>query len=156
MSKESMESLWQARESVYRVAYTYVRNEADALEVVSETYAKAITKLETLKSPEFAKTWLTRIAINTSLDLLRQRKEHLTLVEASSVLASAPEDSLHLQLLALPIDFRTILVLRFYEDMKLQEISDLLDIPLSTVKYRLYNGLSVLRIQIDNEESELA
>jgi RNA polymerase sigma-70 factor (ECF subfamily) len=156
VNQESIDQLWQARESVYRVAYNYVRNETDALEIVSETYAKAVAKIDSLANPEFAKTWLIRIAINTSLDVLRKRKDHLSLVEIESTGIADSQQSLQIQLMSLPIEIRTVLALRFYEDMKLQEISDLLDIPLSTVKYRLYNGLSVLRIQIDNEESELA
>ena len=63
-------------ERLYRLAYSYVHNEADALDIVQESACKAITQCKNLKDTEKLFPWLCRIVVNTSLDLLRnQTKE---------------------------------------------------------------------------------
>ena len=60
-------------ERLYRLAYSYVHNEADALDIVQESACKAITQCKNLKDTEKLFPWLCRIVVNTSLDLLRSR-----------------------------------------------------------------------------------
>ena len=56
----------------YRIAYSYVKNEHDALDVMGEASYKALRSLKALKTPEYFSSWMTRIVINCALDLLRQ------------------------------------------------------------------------------------
>lgn len=63
----------QEQEYLYRMAFLYVRNEADALDVVQESILKAYKGLRSLREPEYFRTWLTKITINTAQDLLRKR-----------------------------------------------------------------------------------
>lgn len=62
------------RDRLYRIAYSYVRNEQDAMDVVQEVAYKAHRHLEKLREPEYAETWLFMVTINASLDFLRKRK----------------------------------------------------------------------------------
>ena len=62
------------QEYLYRMAYLYVRQEADALDVVQESILKAYKSLKTLREPEYFRTWLTKIVINTAQDRRRRRK----------------------------------------------------------------------------------
>ncbi len=90
------------------------------------------------------------------MDQLRQRKR-VTLVppealDAGSYEDPLPEDgSLARRVDALPPEVATIVKLRFYEDLSLKEISQIVDCPLSTVKTRLYTGLKKLRIAVEGE-----
>lgn len=58
------------KENYYRLKYSYVRNPEDALDIVQESAYKAISSAESLKNPDYIKTWLYRIVVNTSLDFL--------------------------------------------------------------------------------------
>ena len=58
----------------YRMAYSYMKNEQDALEVISEATYKGLKNLHRLREPDFFVTWMTRIIINTAVDELRRKK----------------------------------------------------------------------------------
>ena len=143
----------------FRIAYSYMKNEDDALDVVQETILKAYEKQHTLRSEEMLQTWFYRILINTSIDMLRRRKK-LVLVDelppeaCSSGQVSRLLDSLDLDqaLERMPTELKTIIILRFFEDLKLSEIARILRLPVSTVKSRLYRALSVLRADMEIEE----
>ncbi|SCZ76355.1 sigma-70 family RNA polymerase sigma factor [Acidaminobacter hydrogenoformans] len=146
------------RESHYRLAYSYVKNPDDALDVIQESICKAIHSAHTLKSPEFIKTWYCRIVVNTALDLLRkQKKLVLTDDEAFEALHPGVNDTLqdydlHQALDRLPGHYKTIVVLRYFEDMTLDDIAEVTGIPLSTVKTRLYKSLKMLRLELETDE----
>lgn len=65
------------QEYLYRMAFLYVRQEQDALDVVQESILKAYKSLKTLREPEYFRTWLTKIVINTAQDTLRARSARL-------------------------------------------------------------------------------
>lgn len=102
-------------------------------------------------------TWFYRILINTCLDQIRKlRRESVYPLEEDAMLQEhedilLSEELRHL-LFTLDPKTRTILILRFFEDRKLDEISDILSMPLSTVKTRLYKGLKDMRIQMEEQE----
>ena len=144
------------KERHYRLAYSYVKNADDALEVVQESIYKAISTMDSLKTPDYLNTWFYRIIVNTAIDLLRKRKkvvvmddETLSHYDLSTVDHYADID-LHKALEDLPIQYRSIIVLRFFEDLKIEEIATVLDENVNTVKTRLYKALRMLRVQIDD------
>lgn len=65
------------QERLYRMAYSYVRNQEDALEIVQETVFKAYISIHKLKQPQYFKTWLTKIAVNCALDFIRKSKNRV-------------------------------------------------------------------------------
>lgn len=72
------------KEKIYRIAYSYVRNEADALDVFQKTVLLAIESIHQLREPKFFTTWLTRICINTSLSVLKEQKKVVLMNEPTS------------------------------------------------------------------------
>ncbi|MEH7110046.1 sigma factor [Bacillus sp. JJ1764] len=64
---------------MYRMAFTYVKNQNDALDVVQETAYRSFKNINTLKNPEFFKTWLIKIAINCAIELVRKNKKVIEL-----------------------------------------------------------------------------
>jgi len=145
------------KENVYRLAYSYVKNKEDALDIVQDSIYKAMTNIEQLKDPEAVKSWFFRIVVNTALDSLRRKKiVHLVDQEIIETYAPGAEDvyaDLDLQrtLDALPVKYRNVIVLRYFEDMKIEEVADVLAENVNTIKTRLYQALQLLRMKMKDD-----
>ena len=141
-------------EAMYRLAYTYVRNEEDALDIVQESVYKAIKNASKVQQESYIRTWLWRIVMNTALDLIRSRKQEVDLEEAGE---TGKEDTYQdfdtLEALKI-LDERekALVVLRFFEDRKLDEIAQILQENTNTVKTILYRSLKKLRIELTEGE----
>ena len=131
----------------YRVAYSYVKNEEDALDAVQNTVCN-------LKNAEAVRTWFYRILINESIDIMRQRKKFLLsedypgAEEIYEERGYEPEEEIARELEDLEEDTQQIIKLRFFEELSLKEISEITGIDLSTVKTKLYRGLKSLKESI--------
>lgn len=138
---------------IYRMGYTYVGNKEDALEVVQETAYKSFKAIQTLKNPTYFKTWLLKIAINCSLDILRKRKKKNDFNEDEIVHENFAEHLPEVFDLQQCIDYlspdeKSVILLRFYEDLTIKEVANLLEIPLGTAKTILYRSLQKMRQQL--------
>lgn len=139
------------------MAYTYVKNREDALDIVHDAIVKALQSYDGLRNPEYAQTWFYKILINESLAFLRKNRRLLSLEDLPvSPLPrdeTSPETDEYLDLYAavdkLPPDMKTIVVLRFFEDMPLSEIAEITSVNLSTVKSRLYCALKHLKLDME-------
>ena len=138
---------------LYGIAYSYLRNEADALEAVQETVCKAWVKCRRWKEPEAFVPWLIRILINCCIDEQRRRKKVLPLAsvmpQGAAEMVSVSKLDLEAALEQLQPKFRHVLTLKYYQDMTLTEIAKVLDRPEGTVKTWLHQGLKQLRGRMD-------
>ena len=143
----------------YRLAYSYVKNRDEAHDLVQEAVVRALQKLSALRQPEYMKTWFYRILVNECLMYLRKRKIVNLPYEDELLSESVSTDLSSLEMLSciekLEPKLKTVVFLRFYEDMKLEEIANVTETNLSTVKSRLYRALKLLRLEIFEEESYL-
>ncbi len=144
------------QEQFYRLAYSYAKNSEDALDIVQDAVVKAIEKQHTLRDPGTIRTWFYRILVNTSIDTLRRRgRVYYTDAlpepegEPSQESRVLDEVALYAAIDRLSPDVRTVILLRFFEDMKISEIADVTRTPLSTAKNRLYRGLAALRLDLE-------
>lgn len=138
---------------IYRIAFIYVRNKDDALDVVQETAYKSLKNIKQLKKPNMFKTWLTKIAINSSMDLLNKNSKNTSIEEYQNSLKLINEsEDISLSLVlkdvlnGLDINERSVIVLRFYQDMSIKDISEFLQIPIGSAKSLLYRTLDKLRL----------
>lgn len=143
------------KENYYRLAYSYVRNRDDALDIVHESICKAMASARRPISSQEIKPWFYRIVINTALDFLRKHQSVELVDEAALELCCFSEDEyqdldLHRALEALPLNYRSIIVLRYFEDLKIEDIAAILGENINTVKTRLYAALKKLRIQLED------
>ena len=146
------------KENYYRLAYSYVKNADDALDIVQESVYKAISSMDSLKNHDYIKTWFYRIVVNTSLDFLRKQRKRFAVDE--DVLTSFDfrtvddyEDfDLQEALDNLPDKYRTVVILRYFEDLKIDEIAEILNENTNTVKTRIYKSLEKLRIKLSDYE----
>ncbi|WP_229593866.1 RNA polymerase sigma factor [Rossellomorea vietnamensis] len=144
----------QYEEDIYRMAYVYVKNENDALDVVQEVAYRAFKNIETLKNPAYFKTWLIKIAITTALNILKKNKKVVQLKpEYEEMIGLEDQDTLlsitlHELLEKLSDDEKSVVTLRFYEGYSFKEIAEIAEIPLGTAKTILYRALEKLRKHI--------
>ena len=145
----------------YRLAYSYVHNEADANDIVQNGAYKAIKSSSTLKKPEFATTWVYRIMLNECFQYARQPK-HISfedMLEEHGVEMGGMEDTyanvdLQRAMDALPKKDKAIIILKYFEDKRLEEIAEILNENINTIKSRLYRSLKKLRSVLEEETLE--
>src|SRR5215213_9015403 len=155
---------------IYVLAYRVIGREEDARDVCQETFLRAFRALPGFKGQAKFSSWLYRIALNLCRDWIRRQRRAPVMqmpegVEVGELIAErGPVESIEdlvgrRQLSAvveqamalLPEEQRTAIILKEYHGMTFQEIADLQACPLSTVKTRLYQGLAVLRRQLQEE-----
>jgi RNA polymerase sigma-70 factor (ECF subfamily) len=141
----------------YRLAYRYLGREADAQDAVQEAAYKAISRCRSLRSPEWIDTWLYRIVINESLSILRKNSRQS---DGDDILEQIPTQDqyqdLDLRAAIARLDTldQTIITLRFFEELKLDQIAAITRQPLSKVKSRLYRAMKKLRLSLTEEETQ--
>ena len=145
------------RESHYRLAYSYVRNKETALDIVQDSILKALKSIDRLEEITYLKTWFYRIIINTSIDFIRKNRR-MTVMDDDILSIHLPqlEDEMTDMDLQDAIDrlspqFKTLIILRFFEDLKIEEIATITDQNINTVKTRLYSALKKLRIEVGED-----
>ncbi|MFA9558525.1 sigma-70 family RNA polymerase sigma factor [Evansella sp. AB-rgal1] len=139
-------------EDIYRIAFVYMKNQNDALDVVQETAYRSFKTIKKLKEPSYFKTWLIRIAINCSLDLLKKQRKTVQLIpEYEEYISGDVKEDIDLELTLHDLmEYlneleKSVVILRFYEDLTFKEVSETLDIPLGSAKTILYRALEKLR-----------
>lgn len=143
------------KERLYRIAYAYVRNKDDALDIFQDSALKALKSYGSLKNSDNIKTWYYRIITNTAIDFMRKNNKFI-LIENEDLISECKYDNyenidLKRALYLLSYEQRVVVTLRFFEDMKIQDIADITGENLSTVKSRLYKALKVLKINLTED-----
>nr|WP_024836215.1 RNA polymerase sigma factor [Clostridium sp. 12(A)] len=153
MENEAERMLIDNYDKYYRLAYSYVKNEQDALDIVQESAYRVIKDLDKLKERNYLSTWIYRIVINTAIDTLRKKKRETVSFEDIEIVHEdqyKEEDPLEI-LNVLEDKDRALVILKYVEDWKLEEISEALDMNVSTVKSRLYRALKKLKVILEPE-----
>jgi RNA polymerase sigma-70 factor (ECF subfamily) len=155
---------------IYVLAYRTIGREEDARDVCQETFLRAFRALPGFRGQAKFSSWLYRIALNLCRDWMRRERRAPVLQFPEDVdpieqaVAAEPSESIE-DLVArkdltrvvervmarLPEEQRTAIVLKEYHGLTFQEIADIVGCPLSTVKTRLYQGLTVLRRELAKE-----
>ena len=154
LQKKVEETVLDSYEAMYRLAYTYVRNEEDALDIVQESVYKAIKHSASVKQETYIKTWLWRIVMNTALDFIRKNQKEVAVedfYEAGREDSYQDFDTIE-ALEILDEKEKAVVVLRFFEDQKLSEIARILNENTNTVKTILYRSLKKLKLELTKGE----
>ncbi len=144
-----LEALESRRESLFRVAWTILGNRADVADALQDTALLAWQHRHTLKDARYLGTWLTRICINASRGILRRRKGVVCLEDLSQMASPPPDVTLALTLQTLPEKLRIPLVLAYMEGMTCKEISQVLKLPVPTVRGRIERAREKLRKELE-------
>ena len=145
-----------AKRRLYRTAYLYLGNEADAMEAVDEGVYQALRALGKLRQPEMFEIWLTRIVLNQCHKELRRRKKFSPDGEKTLPETAGPDhyDSLSLKeaIRRLPEELRAVVILRYFTGYTQEETAKALNIPQGTVATRQRRALQPLRRELREEE----
>lgn len=154
MEKEKFAQLvWEARDTMYRVAKTILMNDADCEDAVSQAIVNAFAGLSSLKKEEYAKTWLIRIEIHECCRIYRMRKNEKSYEEyqeAACGYGPSPKqqeeyEELYLALQELSKEMRVALVLHYLDGYSVREIAKIQRTTEGTVKSRLSRGRQKLK-----------
>lgn len=151
-NEEFVRQLSDAEKSLYRVAKSILKNDEDCADAVQSAALKAFDKLHTLKNEKYFRTWLTRILINESYQILRDRREQVSYEEYMEGQESTSEYSeVFAALMELEDMYRVPFSLHYIEGYSTREISKLLDISVSNVKIRLSRARTKLQVRLGGE-----
>lgn len=148
---------------LYRTAWAILGNEADAGDAMQEATIRAYRAFDQLKGGAVAfPAWMRRILVNTCTQILRKRMRVIPVERPEDLTEEqmAPEMDIPLgsevweAVKALDERYRAVVVLRFLNDMQLEDIATALDIPLGTVKSRLHTALKLLKGKLQDGERE--
>jgi RNA polymerase sigma-70 factor (ECF subfamily) len=159
---------------IYALAYRTLGRDEDARDVVQEAFMRAYRGLRGFKGQAKFSSWLYRITLNLCRDWMRRERrapivavpegtDPIDLADDRASPAESVEDlvarremsaAVARAMAELPEEQRAAIMLKEYHGLTFQEIADMLNCPLSTVKTRLYQGLSVLRRRLDRQQTE--
>lgn len=136
---------------LYKIAYTYVKDKDLALDIIQDTTYKAWINIRTLKKDTVFKSWITKILVNTAINHIKK--------ESRVVYIEGGQDDIVCEFKGVSIEekldlyravdllnpkYRIVVILRYFDDMKIDDISYILDIPTNTVKSQLKRAIQKL------------
>ncbi|WP_421382715.1 RNA polymerase sigma factor SigW [Bacillus salacetis] len=159
------------KDKVFQICFRMLGNRHEAEDIAQEAFIRAYVNIHTFNQKRKFSTWLYRIATNLCIDRIRKKKpdyyldaevtgtDGLTMYSQVAAEGQLPEEEveemelqaeIQRQILKLPDKYRSVIVLKYIEELSLQEISEILDLPLGTVKTRIHRGREALRKQLRN------
>jgi len=163
---------WERK--IFALCFGMLNREDEAKDAAQETFIAAFRNLNNFRGDAKVSSWLHRIAINQCLTTKRRTKsrsesfigddensnEKIFVAPARISPSRTTEQNERLKFVrqavqSLPVDLRQVIVMKEFEDMTFQEISDTLELPLSTVKSRLYTALKQLRMKLEKNQLEI-
>ena len=143
--------------TVFRLAYSYLRNRADADDVVQDVFVKLYRHAGDFESPEHVRRWIIRVAVNECTSLWRTLRRHPeniddyvdSLVSPQEEPAEKDGRDLLRAVLSLPVRYRVPIYLYYYEGYATREIAGFLGLPEATVRTRLARGRGKLKAHLD-------
>jgi RNA polymerase sigma-70 factor (ECF subfamily) len=150
------EKLTQYKDMVYRVAYTYLHNQADAEDISQETFLKFYQLPEPFADTGFEKAWLIRVTINACHNLRKSvwYSRRAASKEIPELFSDPTDNLLYEEVFALPERYRVVVLLYYYEEYSIQEIADLTGRKLSTIQTQLARARKKLKLALTEQGRE--
>lgn len=129
----------QEKSYLYKMAYLYVKNEEDALEIVQEVAYRGFLNINKLNKAEFFKTWITKILINVASDYIKLKNKTVFIEEKNIKGISESSNleekiDLYNAIDILKEDYKTVIIMKYFSDLKIKDIANVMEIPEGTVK----------------------
>ena len=137
---------------VYRLAISRVKNKEEAEDIFQEVFMKIYEKMPEFVSKENEKYWIIRVTINLSKNVLTTAwRRKVTALENDIVFNEQEVSDVFFEVLRLPLKYRTIIQLFYYENLTIDEISDIMKINYNTLKTRLRRAREKLKIRLEGD-----
>lgn len=158
------------KDKIFHLGYRMLSNRHEAEDVVQETFLRVYKNLDRYDQKQKFSTWIYRIGTNLCIDRLRKRKPTYSLdaelndqdgtdgyallpgderTPESEYLLSETQQLIHQAIDSLPDKYKTVMVLRYLQELSLQEISEVMDMPVTTIKTRVHRGREFLRKKLE-------
>lgn len=154
------ELIEERKNYLYRIAYMYVKNDQDAMDILSEAVFKAYSSLSKLRDSGAFHTWITRIVVNCAINFTRKHRGILSLnddilIETMTYKSRGEEYiDLYDAVDKLTGKYKTVVILRYFEDFSVEEIAKTLNCPQGTVKSYLHRAVKKLRLELEDDSFE--
>lgn len=148
---EFCENIRLYEKSMYSLAFSIVKNDADAAEVISESILRAYKNIQTLKKADSFKPWILRIIHNTAVEMIRKNSKIIPIDELYNAVQESNENEIATNLTLksaveqLRQPYRTVVVLFYYENLSVSKIAQITDSNAVTVKQQLSRARKMLR-----------
>lgn len=160
------------KDKIFHLTYRMLSNRHEAEDMVQETFLRVYRNLDKYDPNQKFSTWIYRISTNLCIDRLRRRKATYSLdaeineqeggdgyvmfpsnepTPEGEMLLLETQTQIREAINSLPIKYKSIMVLRYLKDMSLQEISDVLNLPVTTIKTRVHRGREFLRKKLEHK-----
>lgn len=146
--------LKQYKDTVYRIAYTYLQNKSDAEDVAQETFLKLYLREEPFPDEGMEKAWLIRVTVNACHNLRRSvwhRKRAEMPDELADSFADPSDNAMYAAVFTLPEKYREVVLLYYYEEYSIQEISQLIHRNPSTIQTQLERARKKLKALLEQK-----
>ena len=147
-----VEQIEQLQGRMYRIALSILRNNTDVQDAMQETVLKAWEKKHTLRNEAYFGTWITRILINESRQILRKNSRLIPMDELPETAVTSEGLSLKMLMECLPEKLRLPFVLYYSEGMDTAEVAAALHLSQSGVRSRIHRARLILRKELGNHE----
>ncbi|GAB6929531.1 sigma-70 family RNA polymerase sigma factor [Paenibacillus sp. JCM 10914] len=155
--------LREIEQHVYRTAYYILKNEQDAMDAAQEALIRIYTKINSYEEKAQFKTWVQRIVTNICIDKFRRTKPTVSIDEHEldfrdkldverEVMSGYIAQDIQEAINQLPDHHRTVIVLRYLQDLSYNEIADCLNLPLNTVKSYLFRARQQLQNMLQEHQ----
>jgi RNA polymerase sigma-70 factor (ECF subfamily) len=159
------------KDKIFHLAYRMLNNRHEAEDVVQETFLRVFKNLDRYDPNQKFSTWIYRIGTNLCIDRLRKRKPTYSLdadmndqegldgyslipsvdqTPESELLMSVTKQLVYNAIDSLPSKYKSVMILRYLQELSLQEISDVLGMPVTTIKTRVHRGREFLRKKLES------
>ena len=157
LSEEEFDVKYNAyKDTVYNVAYTYVHNRSDALDISQDVFIKYLNSDEIFNDDNHEKYWLIRVTINTSKNYVTSSWKKKVVLDNEYVDRIQESDKSYENanyfevIMKLPSKYKDVITLYYYEDLKVEQIADILKETPSCVRKRLERGREKIKKEIEN------
>lgn len=137
---------------VYKIAYSQMKNKADAEDVFQEVFVRFIRYNPNFENDQHIKAWLIRVTLNCSKNIFKSAWFRRTTTLDDDIAISMPEtSSVYETVLTLPAKYRMVIHLHYYEDMSIADISNATGKNLNTIKSHLKRGRELLKQKLKGD-----
>lgn len=142
------------QEKFYRLAFIYVKNPQDAMDILQDSILKAYSKISNLKDENALEKWINRIIVNTALDFIRKNSKVILVNEDKEIYSlesNVKDEYLGQAIDLLEPELKSIIILKYFHGYTINELADILEVPIYKVKNRLHKALNILRVEVREE-----
>ncbi len=159
MSKRDLENEFEAKYNeygnmLYKIAFLYLGNASDTEDVLQDVFTKYLCGKYRFKNTEHEKAWFIRVTQNKCLDYLKKSGRKNECIDDLPVTATYKDEDLEQdvisKVIALPEKYKSAIILFYYNDYTVEEISKTLKISKSAVKKRLQRGRDILKLELED------